>query len=279
MSRKGTVASVISSAAIFIILEIAAFGLLSHSSSLQDMWLERISYKIRLTLWRSGESVRNYFLLEKQNHDLSEKNHYLTEQLVSLNGKLLSKESDSLMINAGSDFKCIPAIIVKMSRNVQRNYFILDKGRNDGVEPLSGVITAKGVVGIISSVGENYSYGLTLMNPEINVSSRIGRNGIVASMVWDGKHSNKAELVEVPSYSPTERGDTLWTSGFSSIFPPDIPLGIIGEYKVIGNTNKQVDVDLFEDFSVVRFVTIVRNTSKEEIENLEFDNEKGGLPL
>jgi rod shape-determining protein MreC len=64
-------------------------------------------------------------------------------------------------------------------------------------------------------------------------------------------------------------GDTVYTSGFSSIFPPDIPLGVTGESRIVNGATSEIKVRLFEDFSALRHVTIVENLGREEIKELE----------
>ena len=64
-------------------------------------------------------------------------------------------------------------------------------------------------------------------------------------------------------------GDTVFTSGFSSIFPPDIPLGTAGEAKVVNGATYEIKVKLFEDFNSLRYVTVVENIGKDEIKRLE----------
>ena len=66
-----------------------------------------------------------------------------------------------------------------------------------------------------------------------------------------------------------EKGDTVYTSGYSSIFPPDIPLGTIGESKIVNGATYEIDVKLFEDFGALRFVLIVENVGKGELKELE----------
>ena len=61
------------------------------------------------------------------------------------------------------------------------------------------------------------------------------------------------------------KGDTIYTSGYSSIFPPDIPLGILGDAKIVNGATYEINVDLFEDFGALRYVTIVDNTAHEEM--------------
>ena len=88
-------------------------------------------------------------------------------------------------------------------------------------------------------------------------------------MSWDGIHSNGALLQEIPHHMEIAKGDTVFTSGFSSIFPPDIPLGITSESRIVNGSTYEIQVRLFEDFAALRHVTVVENLGREEIKQLE----------
>lgn len=275
MAQGRTLYSKLTTAAIFIFLEIAAFALLSKSSTLQNIWINRASHRVMRSLWSSGETLRNHFSLDKQNSMLAEENARLNNQLKyykrmeALQDEAASGPSDPL-----EGFRYTPATIVKVSRNTAHNYIILNKGSEDGVLPHSGIITPQGVVGIIKAVDKHYSYGLTLMNNSISVSSRVGDTGIVGPLIWDGRNSNGAYLKDIPLHYSVQPGDTIYTSGFSIIFPPDIPVGIAGQTKIADGAAQQVSVTLFQDFSALRYVTIVENPDRTEIYALEAKEEE-----
>jgi rod shape-determining protein MreC len=66
-----------------------------------------------------------------------------------------------------------------------------------------------------------------------------------------------------------EPGDTVFTSGFSSIFPPDIPLGTTGKSRIVNGSTYEIEIELLEDFGALRYVTIVENLGKDEMKQLE----------
>ena len=72
-----------------------------------------------------------------------------------------------------------------------------------------------------------------------------------------------------PVVSPGKGHSTVYTSGFSSIFPPDIPLGITGASRIVNGSSYEIKVTLFEDFSALRYVMVVENLNKEELKSLE----------
>ena len=55
------------------------------------------------------------------------------------------------------NYRYTPATIMKISRNTQHNYMIIDKGSADGVVTGSGVITGKGAIGVIDAAIEQVS--------------------------------------------------------------------------------------------------------------------------
>ena len=88
-------------------------------------------------------------------------------------------------------------------------------------------------------------------------------------MAWNGYSSNGAVLREIPHHVEFHNGDTVYTSGYSSIFPPDIPLGTTGDSRIVNGATYEIEINLFEDFGALRYVTVVENLGKEEIKNLE----------
>ena len=251
-------------AAIFILMEVAALNMIDHNAALQNIWLTRGAHRVMGALWGTSESIRYYFSLKKQNEALAQENFDLRQALLRSGKDPLAAPRDS---SAGS-FSYIPAEISVISRNKQHNYMIIDKGYEDGVQPNSGIITGKGVVGIIDAVEKRHSYALTFMNTDVSISARLGTEGAVGPLVWDGVSSSGAILKEIPLQFKYEPGDTVYTSGYSSIFPSDIPLGVAGESRIINGATNEIKVRLLQDFSALRFVTIVHNNDLEEMEAL-----------
>ncbi len=261
-------------AAVFLFLEIAAVILLGHSSSLQDIWINRASHRVHAAIWGGSEKVLNYFTLDRQNRSLAAENLELSSVVREFGQRDLSWRENHLYDSQIGRFKLTPATIVKASRNSQHNYIVLNKGSEDGVKPQTGIVTTNGVVGVVSSVGKHFSYGITLMNPRISVSARIGLTGLVAPLEWDGKRSDGAVMRNLPLHHEINPGDTVWTSGFSSVFPSDIPVGVTGKVRLIDGSTNEVSVRLFQDFSALRYVIITENLDREEIAAVEKEGEK-----
>ena len=223
------------------------------------------------TVWGFFQNTKQYFSLKKSNDALAQENYELRLRLAEIEARagLENSAFELPADNVAGNFRYIPANIVKISNNTHHNYLIIGKGSEDGVSEGAGVITGKGAIGVIDAVSRNHSYARSFKNHEMNISARLGKEGAVGPMAWDGFSSSRAILSEIPHHVEFEKGDTVYTSGYSSIFPPDIPLGTAGEAKIVNGATYDIEVTLFEDFGALRYVTIVENIGKEEIEKLE----------
>ena len=133
----------------------------------------------------------------------------------------------------------------------------------------SGIITGHGAIGVIDAVSPNFSYARSFKNHDMSISARIGRTGSVGPLTWNGTGSSDAILSEIPHHLEFEVGDTVFTSGFSSIFPPDIPLGTTGKSRIVNGATYEIEVKMFEDYGALRYVIIVSHDGKEEIREME----------
>ena len=274
MSGGGNIFRIVINAAVFILLEVAALVMLSHNGEMQKTWIAKGMHGVYAFFWGGAETVKDYFSLRKQNDMLAEENFRLNKVIREYRMLTGTDIRPDTVPDILGGYRFVHADAVKVSNNKQHNYIILDKGAKDGIEELSGVMTDRGVIGIIDAVGQNFSYARSFKNTGMSVSARLGKEGPVGELMWDGVSSNGAVLKEIPHHIVLHQGDTVYTSGFSAIFPADIPLGVTGEATVVNGSTYDIDVTLFEDFSAIRYVTIVSNTYDEEIAELEGENEE-----
>lgn len=270
--RKSGLIVLIINAAIFIALEVAALTMLRHNGVLQNMWFSNIGMSISGSINGTLTNIGDYFSLKKTNEQLSDENHHLRLRVLQLEeelGTIADSLSDS---TSAGGFRYIPTKIVKDCQTQQHKYFIFNKGEKDGVSVGDGVVSGHGIIAIIDAVSENYSQGRSFRNHEMNIGAKIGKDGSVGSLIWDGHSSNKAILKEIPHHLIFEEGDIIYSSGYSSIFPPDIPLGAIGESKIVNGATFEIDITLFEDFKTLSGLSIVKNLNKEEIQSLDYTN-------
>ena len=133
-----------------------------------------------------------------------------------------------------------------------------------------GVFSDKGVIGVVYQSSSNYSVVIPLLNSKSLVNCRVKGSNSFSALQWDGNDTRYSYLVDLPRYAVFEMGDTVITSGFSSIFPADIPVGRICSLEDSEDgLFYRAKVELFVDFSTVSDVFIVGNDGKYEQSQLE----------
>lgn len=273
--KQGT--SVLISAAVFLALEAASVMMLHSSSTLQNIWINRASHRVSVYLWGVSTRVGSYFNLSSRNKLLEGENAALSEELRKYRSIEKSERYLQSLQDYDDGFDYTLARIVKMSTGAQRNYIVIDKGIRDGIDVDCGIVTAEGVVGVVDAVDYDLAYGRTLMNPNMSVSVRIGHTGLTGPLSWSGIDRRDAIMEGIPLGYAAEPGDTVWTSGYSAIFPPDIPVGIIAGRSTKSGASQDINVKLLQDFNSLEYVTVVRNRKLKRIERLEnIEDEKEG---
>jgi len=168
------------------------------------------------------------------------------------------------------DYDFAVARVVNNSVAQINNYITIDKGRAEGIEPEMGVVDQNGVVGIINVVGEHHSVAISVLNPKLRLSCKVKGSDYFGSLVWDAVSPRYAVLEEMPRHVEFAPGDTIVTSGYSSVFPEGIMVGIISDYKKQRDDNfYTLRVELSSDFSGLGYVRIISNRQKEEQDKLE----------
>jgi rod shape-determining protein MreC len=249
---------------LFILLEAACIYMVCNNGLVQRYRLIGELREIQGFFWERVAAINEYSSLKKANGILAAQNTLLMQELYKQKEITGHIAADTL----SAPFSFIQAKVIKNTLNTPHNYLIIDKGSKDGVEEDMGVITPNGVVGITRGVSENYSYVLSFLNLNQQVSAKIGSTSAFGPLSWDMESEGKAVLNEIPQHLQVQQQDTVYTSGFSYFYPPDIPLGTVIGSKVVNGVHLRVDVQLLQDFRSLNYVMVVKNNNRKEIEKL-----------
>lgn len=255
---------------LFVLLEAVSIAMIVNYNNYHKVRFLNSGNTVSGGLYSSYSSIGEYFRLRRINDELVKENTRLrnalqNEILYKVNNNLF--ERDSLFER---DFYFTSARVINNSVNRRHNYITLNKGAKQGIAPDMGVVADNNVVGIILNVSEHYSTAISILNERIKISAKIKNNDYFGSLSWDGKDYQKVSLDEIPFHVSINKGDTIVTSGYSSIFPEGLMLGTISDFKHEGGDNfYKITVKLSTDFKKLVNVDIVRNSRKEEILELE----------
>lgn len=259
---------------LFLIIEIVSLVLVLNYNAYQRSVFLSSSNRLTGGLYNRYSNMREYLMLRHINEDLARENAYLRGQLPE--SFRASKDYFNLVFDSLSQQQYIyrAARVINNSVNKHFNYITLNKGRRHGIEKEMGVISSKGVVGIVNNVSENYATVISILNTRLKISAKLEETGYFGALEWDGKTFDQAILNEIPRHATVNVGDLVETSGYSAIFPEGILIGTVQEIENNeGESFYNIKVKLSVDFKDLAFVEVIGNAMREEQVVLEKETE------
>jgi len=252
---------------LFFILEIIAITLIIRNNRYHNSRYLVFSQEVSGNLSKKRNNLVQYLSLKEDNDRLIAENLRLKNQLETF--KSLRSKNYLTEIPQNQRYTFLPATVINNSVNKQYNYITIDKGANDGIERDMAVIANDGVVGLVETVSENYSLLISLLNRNLKVSSKFKKNNYFGSFEWSGKSYRLAILNEIPLHVDVQKGDTIVTSGFSTLFPGGVPIGIVKDFSINSGTFFTIQLQIAVDFKKLNNVYVVKDYKKEEQLKLE----------
>lgn len=254
---------------LFLVLEVIAVLLLVNHNDFQKARFLNATQSIAGRIYKKIDLTTTYLSLNKINKELAEEN---TELKNILNR---SYRSDEIFFFSESDtvhhqhYFFTSARVINQTVNKQHNFLTLNKGSEAGIRTEMGVISKDGLVGIVVGVSKNFCRVMSLLNLDFRVSAKLLKNNYFGSLHWDGTDYMKVKLEEIPYHIDINKGDTIVTSGYSSIFPEGIAIGTVNDFEVKGGNFYEIEVDLLIDFKNLVYVKLIDNLQRDEQLELE----------
>lgn len=264
---------------LFALLEGVALYLLFSSNNFQQSVFFTSANKMAGVLYSVEAAVGRFFYLEQDNRALLRENNELHLQIAQLEQEL-ARWTDTAGIallrpQQPGEFDMIPAKVIHNSVTKLRNAITLKGGRLDGIEPGMGVANADGIIGVVSHASDHFSAVIPLLCPPNRFSCKLKNSNASGSLVWDGEDRRFALMEEVPPYVPVSKGDTVVTSGYSSIFPEGLMVGTVEEYDVGEDANYLIlKVRLAVRFDALSTVRVIRFAGRDEYNQLRKEAEE-----
>ena len=220
-------------------------------------------------IYEKANGISTYFNLRTQNDILIEENNRLRSQIFN-NGDSVTKSIIDSTSYTGR-YKLRTARIINNNYASSKNYLTINKGEKDSIREDLGVMTSRGIVGIIDNTSNGYGRVLSILNTKSSINAQLlGTSDHFGSLKWDGKLASIVQLTDISKFAPVREGDTIVTGGKSSIFPKGIPIGTIDGYDLdISGDTYTINVKLFNDMTNLSHVYIIENLDAEEIKRLE----------
>ncbi len=258
---------------LFLLLFVLALALTIQSHSYHRSKFINSANSITGGIYGTFNGMSQYLDLKTQNQILVEENKLLRHKI--LNNATATKNPTGASNSIAENYSVIPAEIYKNSFRATNNFLTINKGLKDSIQQDYGVISSKGIVGIIDNTSNKYATVLSVLSKNSKINAKIKTNNQIGSLTWDGKSPYVAQLEDISKFAKINVGDTIITGGESAIFPKGIGIGTIENFETdVSGDTYTIDVSLFNDMTTLQHVYILINKDKEEIKTLEASNDQ-----
>src|SRR5216110_1117199 len=218
------------------LLFIACVGLSIAALSIPDQWRDPLAQGLR-------QSVLAPFLFLQRQTELLAAARYRYDDVVAQRDSMalaatflpeLRSENTRLrsLLGLGTRLSSgyVPAEVLHEPEPSSALTFIVSAGKNQGVKPLSAVVSPEGLVGIVSSVDAKTSVVVSWAHPEFRASAMAADGsvyGIVAPHGSEGPRIWLLELQGVAYRQLVSTGTMILTSGLGGVLPRGVPIGTV----------------------------------------------------
>lgn len=255
---------------LFLLLLFLAFTLLVQNNNYQNSKFFNSSNFLIGNLYSTVNNVNDYFNLKEVNVELAEQNAKLKSAQIDNFSQVYGRVFLVNDTTYSQKYVYTSAKVINNSTNKRENYITIDKGAVNGIKAGMGVVSAMGVIGTVKNVSENFCSVMSVLHEKNAVSTKIKKSGYIGSLVWSLGDYRVAQLKDIPNHVKLTKGDTLITSGYSSVFPEGEVVGVVKGFDLPeGNNFYNIEVKLSPDYKKLSHVFVVKSLMKEEQEKLE----------
>lgn len=229
------------------------------------------------SVYSNVNSWTSYLSLGEANTMLAEENAQLRREIQLLSDTETTETNLVLDSENVVQYEYLVAKVINNSINQKNNYITINKGTLAGVRKGMGVISPKGVVGIVLNVSENFATIQSVLHSDSRISAALDSSNAFGSLVWGGNiDSRYAMLRDIPNHVIVHEGESVFTSGYS-LFPPGVEIGKVAETGVsTGESFLDIRVALSTSFHNLQYVYVVKDTRAAEKEALEGEADDHG---
>lgn len=256
---------------IFLTLEVICFVFIVQLNYYHKVTFVSAANKLSGNIYSSYSSFTDYLNLAQVNDSLSRENALLRSQLMSSYWDVEVRKDVACDVNMVQAYQYFDAKVISNTTQSVSNYLVINKGYKHGVRENMGVVVPNGVVGIVMDVSENFATIMSVLHKDSKVSVKIkDLNSYTGSLIWTGGDSRYAVVKGIPKHVKLHPGDSIVTSGYSTIFPENIMMGNIESFEIPSGSNfYDINIKLSTTFETIEYVYVVNYLFRKEQQELE----------
>jgi rod shape-determining protein MreC len=232
----------------FFLAVLISFSLILSNNTQDIVILQGKANDIFSFLYKPVAWLRSMAVVEDEAAVLREKNIQLKLQIESMLNLVAENEQlkNLLKYKRESQLSLLPAKVINKGVTSNLSTITIDVGSNQGVGLYSSVLTPNGVIGKTVAVGKYSSIVQVISDVNFRLSVQVLPSGARGILRW--VYGDLCEIREVQKNSEIKIGDRVLTSGFSDIYPKNLPVGIVaGIREERGSFQKIITVRIAEN--------------------------------
>ena len=266
-----------------IVLSVAFLGLITLTVSREDKGFEsgagstlnpvqKVAYGFNRGVKDFVDFFLNFSDVRDENKELKKENDKLKAEIDEYSKLKEENERLQKVLNfkdEKNNYDYIGTNIIGISGDSILNGYIVDRGKDDGIEKGMVVISADGLVGQVSSVGKNWAIVQCIVNENVKVAVMVDstrENTGILQGYKDYFNNNLAKVLNLPIDSEVKEGDVIVTSGLGGYYPKEIKIGeVVSVEEDRVRVMKSAIVKPYVDFNKLEELFIVAPKDKREI--------------
>ncbi|MBC7868228.1 MAG: rod shape-determining protein MreC [Gloeobacteraceae cyanobacterium ES-bin-316] len=261
---------------VFLILQVLCITLIVQYSKYHQAMFGNSANNITGKVNAQYDRVEYYFQLKKTNDSLVKANERLYNKLAS-NFSLPDSGSkevvDSIRIDSilqYRKFNYLHAKVVANAVTTQSNFIVLQTVNTAQMRVGMGIVGPNNeVVGVITELSGEFAVVMSLLHKDSKISGKLFKTGETGTISWDGKYPNLVTLTGIPKSTKVLKGDSVITSGFSTIFPKGLLIGKVDEvYLETATNNYRIVVRTATNFYNLEWAYAINNIQQPAIDEL-----------
>ncbi len=256
-------------AVLFVVLEFLSLTFVFKDNYYHQAGFFNSANSVAGSFYKTYNDITSYFNLKSENTQLHEENMRLHNNLAAIpdTTKHPKVAHDNLY---GQQFNFISAEVIDNSTNQVNNYITLNVGKNQGLTEGMGVISPSGIVGVVIGVSDHYAVVMSMLHKNYQLSAMLKKGGAFGTITWKGDDSRYALLSQIPMSEQVNPGDTIISSGYSTVYPKGVTVGVVEKVEPIPTQYfYTIKIRLSTNFKKLGFVYVVSDIMKKEKEELE----------
>jgi rod shape-determining protein MreC len=161
------------------------------------------------------------------------------------------------------------AYVIHNSVTAGNNFITLNRGRKDGIAQDMAVISGTGIVGKVVQVSAHFATVRSVLSINQQVSAKL-KDGTFSFVSWEGGNPDVLLMKNIPTEIKVKNGDSVFTTSFSTLFPPNVLVGTVFKIAIQKKDNtQQLFLRSATNFRNLQYVYVIADKMQAERQELE----------